>query len=336
MATIKLSAWNIEHARNLLGQNLNLNLTARKAGVKAELAQIDADILCITEGAPSLAQMKQFANEILDDRYVPIDPGGSNGQRGEQWIWFLVKQEWAAQCSILPVETWHDFSGGKNWRVHHWGSFEEVSHSHYRTPQVLVMDISGQRVEFIGVHFKSKYINQGSSMWNSTNQETRDEFILESLKARVKLATEAANVRRYIDRKFEQIEKPAIFVLGDMNDGPGKELFEEKYLFFDLIANIQGDVFAATRFLNHCLFDFPDELRWSAIFNDFVTNESNKKILIDHILFTQPLVNWNLNICVEPNAGYIEHEIHDLVNASLNRNQKTSDHRPVSLKISTR
>lgn len=49
---------------------------------------------------------------------------------------------------------------------------------------------------------------------------------------------------------------PAIFVMGDLNDGPGKEPFEERYLYFDLISNVQGDVFWARRFLNHALFDF--------------------------------------------------------------------------------
>ena len=164
--------------------------------------------------------------------------------------------------------------------------------------------------------------------------ERKNTFVEKAMKARAKLATEAIDVRRYIDRKFEQLEKPAIFVLGDMNDGPGKEFFEEQMLFFDLVSNIQGDIFSASRFLNHALFDYPDNLRWSAQFNDFITEENGKKVLIDHILFTQPLVNWQLDVTVEPNAGFVEHEVHDEVNSLLKYNQKTSDHKPISLLIS--
>jgi endonuclease/exonuclease/phosphatase family metal-dependent hydrolase len=148
------------------------------------------------------------------------------------------------------------------------------------------------------------------------------------------LTTEANQIRSYIDTKFKQLENPAIFVLGDMNDGPGKEYFESMYLHFDLINNIQGDIFKASQFLNHGLFDYSENLRWSYQVKDFVTNK-DEKILIDHILFTQALVNWKLPlVCVEPNAGKVEHEIHDLINSRLNKNQKTSDHKPVSLEIS--
>ena len=52
-------------------------------------------------------------------------------------------------------------------------------------------------------------------------------------------------------RSWAGEQKPAIFVMGDLNDGPGKEPFERESLFFDLVSNLQGDVFFAKRFLNH-------------------------------------------------------------------------------------
>jgi len=74
--------------------------------------------------------------------------------------------------------------------------------------------------------------------------------VREALKARIKLATEATNVRAYVDAKFGQVANPAIFVMGDLNDGPGEEYFEEQFLFFDLVSNVQVDIFSASRFLN--------------------------------------------------------------------------------------
>jgi hypothetical protein len=86
-------------------------------------------------------------------------------------------------------------------------------------------------------------------------------------------------------------------------------------------------------FLNHSLFDFKEDLRWTCVFDDFVEGTKDNKILLDHILFTQGIVNGSLPIIVEEKAGYVEHEIHDLINATLPNYAKTSDHRPVSLII---
>jgi hypothetical protein len=52
-------------------------------------------------------------------------------------------------------------------------------------------------------------------------------------------------------RRFEQDPEPSIFLVGDVNDGPGKELLEREYLFHDLISNLQGDVFFAEKFMSH-------------------------------------------------------------------------------------
>jgi len=37
--------------------------------------------------------------------------------------------------------------------------------------------------------------------------------------------------------------------MGDFNDGPGKEFFESRHLFLDLISNIQGSIFEADKYL---------------------------------------------------------------------------------------
>jgi hypothetical protein len=47
---------------------------------------------------------------------------------------------------------------------------------------------------------------------------------------------------RAIDHRFQQEPAPVLFLLGDLNDGPGKEFFERPFLFFDLLNNVQGDV----------------------------------------------------------------------------------------------
>ncbi|MBN1184986.1 MAG: hypothetical protein JXB49_22060 [Bacteroidales bacterium] len=335
MKKLKITSWNIEHLDRLV-TTTSTSLLKRKQGIQLEIERLNSDIICLLEGPNGETKIETVAREVFNDQYLPVK--ASNGQykqNGTQWIWFLVRQELIGQCSLLPVDTWSEFTGGISWNVNYWGNFDTEMHKHYRHPQVLIFEFEGNRIEFIGLHLKSKFVNQGESMWGAGSSK-RQEFIKEALKARIKMTTEATNVRKYIDRKFEQLRDPAIFVLGDFNDGPGKEFFENQYLFFDLISNIQGNIFEAHKFLNHALFDFPDALRWSVFFKDFIEPQRDPRILLDHIMFTQPLTNWNLNVCVEPKSGFIEHEVHDEINASLTSTQKTSDHKPISVVLSVR
>ena len=337
MDTIKITTWNVEHLSRLFGEDLPDYKVDRRNAIIAELEAIDPDIFCLVEGPSKEEAIDEFARELLGNRWRAVkSTNGKYGIKGSQWMWFLVKDELFEKCSLLPYETWDAFTA-KNWDVHYWGSVQASNHSHYRHPQVLVLDWDGFRVEFIGCHLKSKYVHQGASMWNAGGEE-REEFIREALKARAKLTTEASNVRDYIAAKFDQVEKPAIFILGDLNDGPGKEFFEEKYLFFDLMSNIQGDIFEAQQFMNHALFDYPGDLRWTVKFSDFVAETEEeasivRPILLDHILFTQGLCDGTLPWEIHGHAGKVEHEIHQLINASLSSSRQTSDHTPVSVTV---
>ncbi len=157
-------------------------------------------------------------------------------------------------------------------------------------------------------------------------------YLSEATEARIKLATEARNIRQYIAKKFEQLANPGIVVLGDCNDGPGHDYFEKQYLFFDLISNLQGDVMIAERFFNHALFDFQAHLRWTAKFRDEVLDipASQNPLLLDHILISQPLCQGKFPIVANAYGGKTEHESFERFNAGATSNAKTSDHRPIS------
>lgn len=307
----------------------------RRAGVADEIRMIDPDILCVLEAPSSAADMRAFCANDLGGAWSLIEAAdGKYGIKGTQWIWFLVRSNLAASAELLPVETFDDFAGA-SWPVHYWGDFETEKHRHYRHPQTLVLNWLGERIEFIGLHLKSKFVQGGKADFNAGG-DRRENFIRQAIKARIKLTTEAVNVRQYIDSKFAQRPDPCIFVMGDMNDGPGKEHFERNYLFFDLLSNIQGDVFFARRFLNHALFDFGEDLRWTVMFSDFIDPDRDPKILLDHILFTQPLVDGSMPFEIQAGAGLVEHEAHALVNSILPKSAATSDHRPVSVMLSER
>lgn len=341
---LTVTTWNIEHAQRLIADSPSSNVLERRQRVRDLIGAINPDILCIQEGPKGEQKIDTFCTEVLDRDWVPVllrqggdDLGDLDDDyqlKGTQWIWFLVRDSLASNCRLQSPEVWQAFTEKKTWKVNFWGEEEASRHSHYRHPQVLIYDVGGgQEMEFIGVHLKSK-INR--------KQINRDEqgnligdYVDEALKARIKLATEARNVRDYIAAKFDQLAQPAIVVMGDCNDGPGHDVFESQYLFFDLVTNLQGEVLLAERFFNHALFDTPKELRWSARYRDELLGipASQNPLLIDHILMSQPLTQGQFPVVVHSGAGQVEHQAFERVNAGSNSQTRTSDHRPVTCRF---
>jgi len=342
--TILIATWNLEHADRLISQNLSDNILERRHRIRETIKRISPDILCIQEGPRGEQAIVDFCSQVLDDQWHPVllrQPGEDLGFRdkeyqlkGTQWIWFLVKTDLRTKCRLQSPLVWQAFISGKTWKVNYWGIEKSSRHSHYRHPQVLIMDIGdNQEIEFIGVHLKSK-INRKKIILDEEDNLIGD-FVTTALTARIKLAIEAHNIREYIEAKFMQLEHPGIVVMGDCNDGPGQDLFENQYLFFDLISNLQGEVIIAERFFNHALFDYSGELRWTAKYRDAIKKISaeDNPLLLDHILISQPLCQGNLSFMVNEQAGRVEHEEFERNNVGSNSKTRTSDHRPVSCKF---
>lgn len=339
---LKITSWNIEHSARLIGVNLSDINTNRRERVAATIRDIDPDILCMIEGPRGEADVISFAQDVLNNDWLPVllrGPGDAPGDRdddydinGTQWIWFLVRAALAGQCRLQAPSVWKSFVGHSRWDVHYWSDLNPSKHDHYRHPQNLIVDIGGgNELELIGIHLKSK-INKKPIERDADGNIIGDHLEV-ALKARIKLATEARNLRAYVDARFAQAPNPGFVVLGDANDGPGQDWFERRYMFFDLISNLQGSVMNAERFFNHALFDYPPDLRWTAKYRNAITGTpaSQNPLLIDHILMSQALVNDVLPLRAEPGSGLVEHTAFDRGNAGATAKRKSSDHRPVSL-----
>lgn len=344
---------------------------AKLDGIGREIGEIDPDIALLVEAIPDPDRMREFVTAHLPG-YVLIEregaPKSAYATLGEQWLWFVTKPEIKAayRAELLDIKTWQaytakvyaDQDSRRQLRPGYWwlscpkidnktrviGANTLVEHTHYRHPQVLVIQVEGMRVEFIGVHLKSKFTGVNVPKRGADEKDKayydRDDvkyFMAKSVVARAKLTTEATDVRNYIDQRFQQESLPAIFVMGDANDGPGKELLEREYMLHDLIGNLQGDVFFARQFLNHALFDNQDDLRWTVEFKDALDPRRSPHILLDHILFTEALSRRGLGpLLVKPYMGRVEHEIHDRIASLMPARAAISDHRPISLVVSER
>jgi hypothetical protein len=380
MPPFKLTTWNVEHANTTLSElegtakpkarqtvaDMQASARDTMAAIAAEIAEVDPDILFVCEGPAGEDRALRYFAEVAPGYTLVTheDPTGkAYGIKGQQWLWFLVRADFPVQVSLLPVATWQAFTRDQTKGMCENGKWQVslpaldkasgaplphalAAHSHYRHPQVACFDWQGTRVEIIGVHLKSKFVNQRDARlrWQKPASgsikdiraaiEASPGFMVEAVRARAKLTTEVFDVRTYIERRFAQEAEPAIFVVGDVNDGPGKELIETWFMLHDLIGNLQGDVFFARQFLNHALFDIDDRLRWTVHFEDAVDPRRDPHILLDHILFTQRLSGSGAApLRVMPGAGRVEHDIHERIASLLPKGLTTSDHRPVSVMV---
>lgn len=367
----------------------------QKTQIAEEIRLIGPDILCIQEG-PSTGQVRlleAFCEEELAGDYVVVTrpAGDAYHVRGAQGIWFLVRKRRLGLLDpiLLPVAKWREATEKASrfdpaqpgehtdrWPINHPhfkpsprlpepddgegdplpAGLGDREHFHYRHPQTLICRIGGRRVDFIGVHLKSKFSGDEYApagkirrrmileQWEPTQKERDIVAAAEqkAVEARIKLSTEAEDIRYYIDDRFAEEPYPSIFVLGDLNDGIGKEVFERRYLFHDLVSNLQGDIFFARKFLNHALFDYRvegrEDYRWTVRFVDAWEPYRAPEILLDHIMFTQSVVGADAfdhaPVRVPKGAGRVEHAAHTAANAVFDRSEDhTSDHRPVSVDL---
>jgi hypothetical protein len=135
-----------------------------------------------------------------------------------------------------------------------------------------------------------------------------------------------------IDRRLAEAADDPIIVLGDLNDGPGLDYFEERYITHNVTDILVGSAFAPERVFTHAQHDVADDDRYTAVFEDFVPTREVKRLLLDHILLSPGLSRADGLRRIE-NSGAIHHSEYEahVVNNGARRQDRPSDHRPVTV-----
>ncbi|MEM6478602.1 MAG: endonuclease/exonuclease/phosphatase, partial [Pseudomonadota bacterium] len=331
---------------------------------------LEADILFVCEGPQGETRAKKFF-ALVAPQYDLITRGGDHndyGMRngttasGAQWLWFLVRRGAGIDAQLLHLDKWRELtvpaygedikprSFRWNLALPRWKSGEKLhfstdeSHIHHRAPQVLQLTIGEAFFEIIGCHLKSKHTSARPIGDVSDDKffAKNPELVAELVSDRIKLTTECTDIRHYINARFDADETAPIIICGDLNDGPGKERIERRFLYHDLVSVLQGDIFFARRFLNHALFDLPEGERWSYFLDrgDALDPGRNPRILLDHIMFSQSMTGADtgdkFTYRAMGGAGLVEHEIHHRVTSARFNYANTSDHLPVSMTFTRR
>jgi len=199
-----------------------------------------------------------------------------------------------------------------------------------RLPLVINAQIGGHLLQLIVLHTKSNFVNKGREMWN--NLANRQNYIHEALRNRRRNSTEAMRVRQYIDNTLRTNISENIIILGDLNDGPGMDYFEQNYITHNTVDVLVGSAFDPELIFHHAQHDVKPQDRYTTVFDDFVTGETNRHILLDHILLSPGLSATNGLRRVRDSGAihHIEYDNHTVNNGTFREN-RPSDHRPVSV-----
>lgn len=340
---MKLVNWNIEWMNNWFVGNNKVsfrdqyvsrgnvsieNVPALAQRVANAIIQMNPDVTTIQEGPSDLQEMDLFCSQYLidsngDQIYSIIGSAG----KGAQKLYALVKKDGEYKdAALLRDELTLELE--ESWLADVDGDMLLEEYDFTRVPLVVTGKFKGENVIIIALHTKSKFVQGQVQMWKSENR--KQDFIVAALKNRRRIASEGFRLRTYLNELLKNNPIEKVIVTGDWNDGPGNDYFERNYLVHNVSDIILGSTFYPQfQFVHSFLNNLPIEQLYTAVFDDFVDEIPNRKILLDHIVVSPGLKD-------QITDSGIEHTIYEQLidpNATTEREKAPSDHRPIYLTL---
>jgi len=304
------------------------NATATRTA--AVIRAIDPDIIGIQEAPSRQEELELFvATYLADGNGQPLYKAILGDSGAAQKLAVLYKPGSVTSAMLAPhaditnlIDPWmSDIDGNAVLEEYHFT----------RTPLVVNATFGPRQLQLIISHTKSNFINNGRQMWNDPQQ--RQNYIVTALKDRRRISSEAMRIRTYIDSVLAKTPGANLIVMGDMNDGPGLDYFESTFLTHNVVDILFGSQFKPEWAFRHAQHDMSETDRYTAVFDDFVENINGKRVLLDHIMLSPGLSAGGLRKV--PESGAVHHNEYSaqVVNGGAHREDRPSDHRPVSVRL---
>jgi len=345
---MKVVSWNIEWMNNWFvgqGRAAFRERYEPRGRLQASIADVDAlcrnvaqvikdlapDILSIQEGPSDPREMRLFVSTYLRGQtggnlYEIF--GGHDG--GAQKAYILIRRNSSVTFPREPADE-ATLSLAEEWESDVDGDAHLRPYSFTRRPVVVDCDYEGQMVRVVALHLKSKYVHGGAALWSHPLKRKRREFVREALRQRRRISAESMRVRQYLNDLLENKPHLPIIVTGDCNDGPGADYFEKRYLTHNVTDILLGSTYyPAFQFEHAFLHRLSQRQRYTAIFDDFVTGENGKLLVLDHILVSPVLKSGGGATIGLLNGGIGHQEFERAIDegAATDREKFPSDHRP--------
>ena len=346
--SMRIVDWNIEHmnswfvanddewspalrrsyspGRNSRGGGAIGDVPALAKRAAAVLGKLDPDLICIQEGAG------EEEVTLFLDRYLSL-PGSKawqvlGGSGGRQKLVVAarldrdIKAMESADDSGLQARLKPQFEADID------GDSVFDTARFARVPQVVDLKAHGTEIRVVNCHLKSKHVGQGPRLWRGSEEE-RLQYTRAALAARRRISAEAFRIRGYLDKLFEIDPDRLLLLVGDLNDGPGFDYFERRYLTHGITDIVFGSILRPRGRLTHPLIREGEERPASAYFDDFVEGIDDKPLLLDHIGLSPALSGWR----VKARVADAEFDAEARPKARNKRERLPSDHRPIVVEM---
>ncbi len=297
--------------------------------IASVISDLDAHIIGIQEGPSTLEQMQYFADTFLEGKYE-----ASGTESGSQSIYALVRK--GCPVKAEPYDANHAYFSRLTKAVEFqpWGEVNKAKKYKMARPPALLRltKKNGQKdpIHLIVAHTKSQF-TQGFSR---KLFEARDPTAMrEAILSRQKLSADIAALRRHVTNVIlEQENASGVVLLGDLNDGFTKSVFEHEFLMQSLVDELRGSFRRQRALLDHAFTE--EQLRDKNAYTVTFRSPEKKgvtKELIDHILVTSALRDPKFWLTLRAGSGSVAHDIVDKhsINNGKNADDRPSDHAPV-------
>lgn len=343
MKTLRIATYNVEWMDNLFVRG-KATLRTKPAkgigrfptdprGVAQRIASViqdlNAHIIGIQEGPRQLQQMQFFADQFLGGRYT-----ASGVESGSQSIYALVRDDCPVEVTPYDASDVYYKRLTKPVFFQPWGEVNRAKkYSMSRPPALLRLTRAGaeEPVHLMVAHTKSQFTRE---LTTKKKFEAREPTAMHAaILARQKLSADVAALRRHITNVIlEQKNAAGAIVIGDLNDGFTRSVFETEFLMQSLVDELRGSFRRQSALLDHVLDEA--QLRSKDAYTVEFRSPEKRGItreLIDHILITPKLCQPGFWLRLKPGTARIEHAIakEHTAGTGAKADDRPSDHIPV-------
>lgn len=342
MSKLRIATYNIEWMNNLFvkGEAKLRTTPAKGMGrfpinprgvaerIAGVIAALDAHIIGVQEGPSRLDQMQFFADAFLDGRYR-----ASGIESGSQSIYALVRNDCPVKATPYNASSVYFQRLGKPVMFQPWGEVNKAKrYSMARLPALVRLSKPDDKdpVHIVIAHTKSQF----TKGFTKAKFDARDpDAMKEAIFSRQKLSADVAALRRHITNVIlERQNASGAIVIGDLNDGFTRSVFEREFLLQSLVDELRGSFRRQSALLDHVLDEA--QLRNKDAFTvEFRSPEKRgvMRELIDHILVTPALRDPSFWLQFKPGEARIAHDISKdhTTGTGAKADDRPSDHIPV-------
>ena len=315
MAIHTIMSYNIENMNRMFSNNqVRPGERDRAEAIATVIQRVDPDLLGICEAANTRQEHENFIADFLPGSGYAVALGAS---RGGQNLVFYHREPFRLVSVDDAINFYNPFIAD----LEDDGLKEQ--HRFERKPLEAVFRIGagGPQLQVILVHTKSKGVFDVVDF---------HRFQQIALANRKRLAGQALKLRERLDQLLDDPQRLPVAVMGDFNDGPGMDPFEQM-VGKSFVESTMGSVYEPAKIFHNSLAFMKNDssLRrqlFTVEFRDpIVANRAPHRVWIDHILVSPDLLEPGGSVRHVAQSGGIDQKDQTA--------RRASDHFAVSCRI---